>query len=123
MQYESVPLFMCYLVLLMHNYFVSLVTPQPGGMRLAPSFKRLPAQASLGLRVMHWMATGAAWLYARLLVLMSYMHVLCNEAAFAPHCLLIQIDVCTQCPPPLPSKPPLFLLFVIPQCHSALAVN
>lgn len=93
LQYESVPLFMCYLVLLMHNYFVSLVTPQPGSVAAPVSFQLPPPLASPGLRVMHWMAAGAAWMYARLLILMSYMHVLCNEAAFAPHCLLIQIEV------------------------------
>ena len=38
-------------------------------------------------------AAGAAWLYAQILALMSYMHVLCNEAAFAPHCLLLHVEV------------------------------
>lgn len=85
---------MCYLVLLMHNYFVSLVTAQPGSTRAPVSFQpRVNILTAPGSWVKHWMAAGAAWLYAQILALMSYMHVLCNEAAFAPHCLLLHVEV------------------------------
>lgn len=97
-QGRSLPLFALYLVLLMHNYFIGLVSRRPGPVAADVG---APAGGGGGRRrfhVLRALAGAVAWGVSRGMQLVAYLDIVCNEASFPPHCLLVHVRVP---PPPL----------------------
>jgi len=93
-QGRSFPLFALYLVLLMHNYFIGLVSRRPGP--TAAVAAPVASGSRRYFRVLRTLGAAAAWVVARGMQLAAYLDIVCNEATFPPHCLLIHVQV----PPP-----------------------
>jgi hypothetical protein len=88
MQTGSAPLFLVYLVLLMHNYFVGLVSPRPAPRAPSATFAAT-ARRTLIARAMAIVARA----YGACVSFVYYMHAMCSESSFPPHCLLVHVEV------------------------------
>ena len=102
---RTVPLFVTYLVLLMHNYFLSLVSPRPGPQaqgRLSdastnetdpqqqqPQRRRLPA----GIPFVGLFVGAVSGSIGLAVAVLRHLHALCCECSLAPHCLLLHVKV------------------------------
>lgn len=95
MQGRSFPLFALYLVLLMHNYFIGLVSRRPGPTAVAAT--PVAPGASRYFRVLRTLGAAMVWMLARGMQLAAYLDTVCNEATFPPHCLLIHVQVPSSC--------------------------
>ena len=100
LQVRSIPLFLVYLVLLMHTYFLDLVSPRPAPRPPATGpFHRPAAAGSTSARGPP--SAGAAGAPASLLTATTgaarYLWQLCADRSLAPHCLLLHVHV-RRCP-------------------------
>ena len=102
---RTVPLFVTYLVLLMHNYFLSLVSPRPGPQaqgRLSdastnetdpqqqqPQRRRLPA----GIPFVGLFVGAVSGSIGLTVAVLRHLHALCCDCSLAPHCLLLHMKV------------------------------
>jgi hypothetical protein len=99
MQVHTIPIFMVYLVLLMHNYFLGLVQPRPGPQ--SPRFltdvdrrSSLPQSAPPTSIPFAGTASRFAAMFCKgLNTAWRYVSALCEDCALAPHCLLVHVQV------------------------------
>eukprot|EP00892_Ulva_mutabilis_P011706 jgi/Ulvmu1/8908/UM049_0090.1 len=87
--WRSAPLFALYLVLLMHNYFIDLVSRRPGPTTALAAAPAPAATARRHFGVLRALSGAIAWVDAQAMQLVAYLDTVCNEATFPPHCLLI----------------------------------
>jgi hypothetical protein len=96
-QFRSIPLFMVYLVLLMHNYYLDLVSPRPGSQRPRHPLTSLATATSQrrSVRGPFVAAITAAQksCIATVVAVGRYLHALCTGCSLAPHCLLLHVQV------------------------------
>jgi hypothetical protein len=99
LQVHTIPLFVLYLVLLMHNYFLGLVSPRPGP-RAPTQLSELDRRGSLphalptmGAPLAAAVAQAVAACAAGLVQTGRYMRALCCDRSLSPHCLLLHIEV------------------------------
>lgn len=94
-QFRSIPLFMVYLVLLMHNYYLDLVSPRPGSQRPRHPPTSLPTRHQRSVRGPFVAAITAAQksCIATVVAVCRYLRALCTGCSLAPHCLLLHVQV------------------------------
>ena len=99
-QVRTGPLFVLYLVLLMHNFFLGLVASRPGargqqgpphGPHWAQSWRVICSRDLLMLRWLTWKCVAGA--LASAVYIGRWWQRLLSECLLAPHCLLLHVQV------------------------------